>query len=173
MKLIYISDSHIRGSTPKSRTDEFPESLWNKFCELDKFIKEKNINAVLNGGDLFDTADPSTGVVNRYVELFSSWQIPIYSVIGSHDKFGYNDSTVVRTALGTLRAAGVVKIVSLPIRIGPGCSVAGTSHSYSLDENPESDYYHRKTTTDYLIQLCHGMITENPFYGKYTGQIDF
>jgi len=169
MKLIQINDAHIRGSTPKSRIDEFPDALWQKFCELGEFIKDNSIDAILNGGDLFDTPDPSTGVVNRYLSLFSSWNLPIYSVVGSHDKFGYNDATISRTALGTLVAAGVVKIITkIPRHIGTNCSVAGISHSYSLDENPEIDYFIERKSNDYLVQLCHGMITEFPFYGKYT-----
>ena len=168
MKLVEFNDAHIRGSTPRSRTDDYPETLWQKFQQLTKFIKKHHIEAVLNGGDLFDTPDPSTGIVNRYLQLFSSWGIPMYSIIGSHDKFGYNDKTLERTALGTLRAAGVTDIISYPTRIGEGCSIAGISHSYDLDENPEVDYYYGKDNDDYLIQMCHGMITEGTFFGKYT-----
>jgi len=168
MKLVQFNDAHIRGSTPRSRVDDYPEALWQKFQQLTAFIKANKIDAVLNGGDLFDSPDPATGIVNRYLKLFSSWGIPIYSVIGSHDKFGYNDGTLNRTALGTLRAAGITDVISVPTRIGPGCSIAGISHSYSLDEDPTIDYYYGKDNNDYLIQMCHGMITEGPFFGKYT-----
>lgn len=170
MRLVAFNDAHIRGSTPRSRIDDYPEAIWSKFQQLTTFISTHKIAAVLNGGDLFDTPDPSTGVVNRYLKLFKSWDIPIYSVIGSHDKFGYNDKTVARTALGTLWAAGVCSIVSGCKQIGETCSIAGVSHSYSLDENPKTDYFRKKTTEDgdYFIQICHGMITEGPFFGKYT-----
>ncbi len=168
MRLIQFNDAHIRGSTPFSRLDDYPETLWCKFQQLTDFIKEFNIDAVLNGGDLFDTPDPSTGVANKYLELFKSWGIPIYSVVGSHDLFGYNDRTLGRTALGTLRASGVVSIVGPTQKIGDNCQLGGISHSYSLDENSETDYYLEKVTDDFMIQLCHGMITEGPFFGKYT-----
>ena len=168
MKLIGFSDAHIRGSTPRSRLDDYAEAIWSKFQQLTAFIKERNIDAALNGGDMFDTPDPSTGVVNKYVELFSSWNIPIWSVIGSHDLFGYNEGTLARTALGTLRAAGLVTIISGTQKIGENCQLSGISHSYSLDESPETDYYTKKICDDYMIQLCHGMITPGPFFGKYT-----
>jgi len=168
MKLVQFNDAHIKGSSPKNRSDDYPETLWNKFQQLTKFIQENNIEAVLNGGDLFDTPDPATGVVNKYLQLFKQWDIPIYSVVGSHDKFGYNDATIERTALGTLKAAGVITIINNPIHIGSNCSIAGVSHSYNLDEHPATDYYRPKLNEDYLIQLCHGMITEGPFFGKYT-----
>lgn len=168
MKLVQFNDAHIRGSTPFSRLDDYPETLWTKFQQLTDFIKEHKIEAILNGGDLFDTPDPSTGVVNRYLELFRSWNIPIYSVVGSHDLFGYNERTLERTALGTLRASGVVSIIHMAKRIGENCQIGGISHSYSLDENPETDYYLKKVTDDYMIQMCHGMITPGPFFGKYT-----
>ena len=145
MRLIQFNDAHIRGDTPKSRTDDYAATLWNKFQQIGKFIKENKIEAVLNGGDLFDTPDPSTGLVNKYLEYMRTWGVPIYSVLGSHDKFGYNDNTIKRTAMGTLIAAGVVQIIgSAAVKIGDNCQLAGISHSYHLDENPAIDYFVEK-----------------------------
>jgi len=167
--LLLFSDAHVRGTTPKSRLDDYPTALWNKFQQISKIIVERNIDAVLNTGDLFDIPDLSTSIVNKYLELFVSWKVPVYSVVGSHDKFGYNDNTLLRTALGTLMAAGVVKIVNETECIGFNTLLAGVSHSYSLDEN-SNDYFRSKgTLKDFMIQLCHGMVVDKPWiYGKHT-----
>jgi DNA repair exonuclease SbcCD nuclease subunit len=166
MKLLAFTDAHIRGTTPKSRKDDYPDALWNKCQQITIIIKKYNIDIVLNGGDLFDSADPSTGLVNKYLTLFRSWGIPIYSIVGSHDKFGYNDTTIPRTALGTLVAAGVTKIIDKEGIIINNVQICGVSHSYNLDESP-NDYYCKKRAS-YAIQLCHGMITPQSFFGKYT-----
>ena len=92
MKLLIFADSHIRASTPRSRIDDYPTAMWEKFRQISQIIVEKGINTVLIGGDLFDAPDPQTSIVNSYLQLFTYWNIPIYSIVGSHDKFGYNDS---------------------------------------------------------------------------------
>lgn len=169
MKLLIFNDAHIRGTTPKSRLDDFPTTLWDKFQQITQIIVERNIEAVLNGGDLFDTPDLARSIVNKYLELFVYWDIPIYSVIGSHDKFGYNNSTLPRTALGTLIAAGAVEIIDEAKYIGPNTQVAGVSHTYDLDEDPNDYFRIKKYPGNYMIQLCHGMITDKQWdYGKHT-----
>ncbi len=174
MKLLIFTDAHIRASTPRSRIDDYPTAMWEKFRQISQIIIEKGINTVLIGGDLFDAPDPSTSIVNSYLQLFTYWNIPIYSIVGSHDKFGYNDSTLYRTGLGTLIASGAVKLLSETQRIGYNTQIAGTSHSYILDENSAIDYYCKKLNSDeYLVQICHGMTVDGPWgFGKHTNVKD-
>ena len=170
MKLLIFTDAHIRASTPRSRIDDYPAALWEKFRQIGQIITSQGIHAVLIGGDLFDSPDPSTSVVNNYLQVFSYWQIPIYSIVGSHDKFGYNDDTLYRTGLGTLLASGTVKLLKDTQVIGRNTQIAGVSHSYGLDEHPMTDYYRSKVDPDaYLIEICHGMTMSEPWgFGKYT-----
>ena len=174
MKLLIFTDSHIRASTPRSRIDDYPTAMWEKFRQISQIIVEQGINTVLIGGDLFDAPDPSTSIVNSYLQLFTYWNIPIYSIVGSHDKFGYNDNTLYRTGLGTLIASGIIKLLDKTQRIGYNTQIAGVSHSYDLDENPATDYYRKKLNTDeYLIQICHGMTLDGPWgFGKHTNVRD-
>jgi DNA repair exonuclease SbcCD nuclease subunit len=148
--------------------------MWEKFRQISQIIIERGINAALIGGDLFDVPNPPISIVNSYLQLFAYWNIPIYSIVGSHDKFGYNDDTLYRTGLGTLIAAGIIKLLDVTQRIGYNTQIAGVSHSYALDENPATDYYRKKlVANEYLIQICHGMITEVPWgFGKYTNVKD-
>ncbi|KKL73502.1 hypothetical protein LCGC14_2074240 [marine sediment metagenome] len=174
MKLLIFTDSHIRASTPRSRIDDYPTAMWEKFQQITQIISDKGINAVLMGGDLFDAPDPSTSIVNSYLQLFTYWNIPIYSIVGSHDKFGYNDDTLYRTGLGTLIASGTIKLLDKTQRIGHNTQIAGVSHSYDLDENPATDYYRKKLNiNEYLIQICHGMTVNGPWsFSKHTNVKD-
>jgi len=170
MKILIFSDSHIRASTPRCRKDNFPTALWEKFRQITQIILDRGINAVLMGGDLFDTPNPSISIVNSYLQLFTYWKIPIYSIVGSHDKFGYNNDTLYRTGLGTLIASGAVQLLNETQRIGNNTQIAGVSHSYDLDEHPETDYYRKKLNPDeYLIEVCHGMLLDVPWkFSKHT-----
>ena len=174
MKLLIFTDAHIRASTPRSRLDDYPAALWEKFRQISHIIEERGINAVIMGGDLFDTPDPSTSVVNSYLGIFTYWNIPIYSIVGSHDKFGYNDDTLYRTALGTLIASGAVTLLNATKVLGNNTQIAGVSHSYDLDEDSEMDYYRGKVDpTAHLVEVCHGMTVAGPWsFGKHTNVND-
>ena len=166
MKFLYFADSHIRASTPKSRKDDYPTALWNKFQQISAIIMDNDIDAVLINGDLFDTPDPVTSLINKYIELFAYWDLPIYATIGSHDKFGYNDTTITRAGLGTLIAAGLITIIN-DTRIIKDAQIAGVSHSYNLDETP-SNYTRKRLNDNYMIQMVHGMILDKPFISTHT-----
>lgn len=167
MKLVYFSDAHLRATTPRNRKDDYYAEMIHLFEQISEIIHREQIEAVLNGGDLFDSPEPAQSILNEYIQLFGSWEIPIYSVVGSHDKYGYNDTTLNRTALGTLIAAGLTEIVNDTIWIGNNCQLAGVSHSYHLDDDP-ANYHRTRFSDDFMIQLCHGMLLDTPFFGKYT-----
>ncbi|HLS54237.1 MAG TPA: metallophosphoesterase, partial [Tissierellaceae bacterium] len=65
MKLLFFTDTHIRGTTPKNRKDDFPEALERKLYEVLDLINKENIDYVLHGGDLFDRPDLSVSIVSR------------------------------------------------------------------------------------------------------------
>ena len=168
MKLLYFSDAHLRATTPKSRTDNYPDALWNKFQQISALIRAHKVKAVLNGGDLFDSPVPSQAIINQYLELFTGWDAPIYSIVGSHDKFGYNNDTLPRTALGALIAAGAVQIVDECIWLDKDTQIAGVSHIHNLDKDP-ANYFRQKLDPDqYMIQICHGMLTNIPYFAAHT-----
>lgn len=166
MKLLYFSDAHIKASTPRSRLDDYPQALWNKFRQITEILLDNNVDCILINGDLFDTPDPATSLVNKYIELFKYWDVPIYATIGSHDKFGYNDATLYRSGLGTLVATGLITIVN-ETRSIKDVQIAGVSHSYHLDENP-SNYTRKRLNDSYMVQMCHGMILDKPFISTHT-----
>jgi exonuclease SbcD len=87
MKILFFSDAHIRGDNPRSRKDNYPQALENKFNQIREIIQDRDVKLVLNGGDLFNSPAPSYSVVSHFASLLRSWKIPIYSIIGSHDKF--------------------------------------------------------------------------------------
>ena len=168
MKLLYFTDAHLRGTTPRSRNDDYLLAMEQKFDEISEIIRDNNIEAVLNGGDLFHTPSPAYSVVSTFTKKMKSWGIPIYSVIGSHDRYGYNASTLNRTAKGMLEAAGIVQIIDSPLEISKGLFICGNSHDIDLDDSPLNYYMPRPENCEYMIQLVHGMLVETPFFGKHT-----
>lgn len=169
MKLLFLTDSHIRGNNPYSRCDNYPEALKNKHFEIGQIIKSSNVDAVVHGGDIFHSPDTSKSLISEYIKIFKSWKMPIYVVAGSHDIFGYNENTLSRTALGVLIAADVVKpLGSIPTEIWSNIFVVGINHSYKLDENPLNYSLEKEDKNSILIEVVHGMVVDKPFFDEYT-----
>lgn len=176
MKLGFFTDTHARSDTPEGRTDNFWESLCLKLEETGQIFNNEHVEAVLFGGDLFNTPDPSNSIVHDVMHILKSWGKPIIGVVGSHDYFGYQIKSLKRTALGILVKAGVIELVgnhkekvggiseSITLGASKGFGapraqvvIVGTPHTYWLADDPNNFSYDRLAEKDQLqIQLVHG-----------------
>lgn len=171
LKLLFLTDTHIRGTTPKSRKDNIVETLERKLMEIIKIIKHYNIDYVLHGGDLFDRPDISVSIVGNFASILNEFKVPIYIVCGNHDIYGHNPNTVNRTMLGLLDALSVVKIVQRdePVYLcknGIKVQLTGQSYTYDIDNGNNSDKYiitDIPKDVNYAIHMVHGMLLNKPF----------
>lgn len=169
MRILYFTDTHIKGTNPKNRKDDFVESLEEKFREIVSIVKEKDIDFVIHGGDLFDRPDISISVVSRFTTILKDIEKPIYIVSGNHDIFGHNPVTIDRTMLGLLKSLDFIKVIprEKPIIIEEmGIRVGLTSlpYTYDIDSTPEG-YILRNVpeNVNYSIHVVHGMLLDRPF----------
>lgn len=169
MKLMYFTDTHIRGTNPKSRKDNFSETLKNKFTELLEIVKEEKIDFVLFGGDLFDRPDISPSVVKEFISIIQNMPKPIYSVLGNHDIYGQNPTTVNRTIIGLLDTVGVFRLINSGERIvleknGLSVQLTGSPFYYDIDVSEKREaYIVDKGKCDYAIHMVHGFLLDRPF----------
>lgn len=170
MRLLFLTDTHIRGNTPKNRNDNLFETLERKFIEVNQIIEEYKIDFLLHGGDLFDRPDVSISIVNRFASIINSIKVPIYIISGNHDIYGHNPQTINRTMLGLLDALGVVKVIRDEEKIfleknGIIVQLTGKSYTYNIDEIDKSDYLVKDVSkdADYSIHMVHGMLLDKPF----------
>jgi len=166
MKILFFTDSHLRSTTPPGRIDSYSKSLEKKF-EMIHAIKDKEeVDVVLCGGDVFHTPTPAFRLLREYIEIFKKLS-PIYVVDGSHDKFGYSETTLERTALGIMEAAGVVTLLNRKGVTIDNVHFVGIPHTFDLDTDPKN-YFVKKGKEEVLIEVAHGMVVPNKFFGDYT-----
>ena len=170
MKLLYLTDTHIRGTNPKNRLDDYCETLKEKLKEISNIVKEEKVDYVLHGGDLFDRPDVSVSIVSEFAQIFQSFGVPIYIISGNHDIFGHNPDTLDRTMLGLLCNLGIMHLVNYKkiilekdkLRV----QLTGSPYIYSMDELSNRDNY-KVTEVDesckYAIHMTHGFLIDKPF----------
>jgi DNA repair exonuclease SbcCD nuclease subunit len=167
MKFLYVTDTHIRGTTPKNRLDVYAETLKNKLKEVIDLANNERVDLILHGGDVFDRPDLAPNVVGQFAKLFMKATMPIYVVAGNHDTFGHNPETISRTMLGLMDSFGVMTIIDQnnPIlfeKNGLRVQISGQPYHYDLDQrDPKLDYYPANVTNaDLLIHMVHSMLVE-------------
>lgn len=165
MKLLYFTDTHFRGTSPRSRTDDFPETMRKKLSEVVEIANREKVDVILHGGDLFDRPNLSPAVVQEYARIFRHFSSPIYAIAGNHDIYGHNPATIDRTMIGLLDAFGVIRLIRNDEKIrlekeGISVQLSGCSFHYDLDKRDRKLDYAVKNEVgaDYCIHMVHGML---------------
>lgn len=167
MKFLYVTDSHIRGTTPKNRLDSYVDTIKAKLNEVIEIANQECVDLILHGGDVFDRPDLSPNVVGQFARIFKQAKAPIYVVAGNHDTFGHNPETLSRTMLGLMDSFGVMTVIhpEEPVMIYDGdcvIQISGQPYHYDLDQrDPKLDYYPPRTDdVDVAIHIVHSMLVE-------------
>ena len=171
LKLLFFTDTHIRGTTPKNRKDVFIDTLEQKLIEVTNIIEENNIDFVLHGGDLFDRPDVSISIVSKFAKILGNIKVPFYLISGNHDIYGHNPDTINRTMLGLLDVLGVIKTIKFGEKIilekdNIKVQLTGQPYIYDIDApNNISNYIIKDVDDDinFSIHMVHGMLLEKPF----------
>lgn len=171
MRLLFFTDTHIRGTTPKNRKDIFVDTIEKKLIEIISMIKEYNIDFILHGGDLFDRPDISISIVSRFAQILDKITVPLYLISGNHDIYGHNPDTINRTMLGLLDVLGLVNMIKPNQKIflekdNLIVQLTGQPYIYDIDSPYNRGYYIQQDIdpkSNYSIHMVHGMLLDKPF----------
>lgn len=170
MKLLFFTDTHIRGNSPRGRKDSFPETVAEKLKEVVALAEEHGVHAVLHGGDLFDTPGPSLAVSREFLGIFRRMPAPVYIIAGNHDLFGQNPATMHRTMLGLAAELGLFRVLQpgVPEYLSDGnvtVQLTGQHFHYEIDRrDPVLDYTVKAVNCDAAVHMVHGMLLKRPVY---------
>jgi DNA repair exonuclease SbcCD nuclease subunit len=115
-KYLYFQDAHVKGVNPVARTDNYYESWIAKFKELLSIAKDREVDAIIDGGDLLDIEKVADSIVDDILDLIEATGIPVYILWGNHAMVGHHIETSSRTSLAhmirrcKLLKAGVTEI---------------------------------------------------------------
>lgn len=170
MKILYFTDSHIRGTSPKSRKDDFFQTVLTKMDEIFSLAEQKNVDYMIHGGDLFDRPDVSLAVMGEFAKIMKKMPCPLYIVSGNHDIYGHNPKTLHRTMLGLLSNFGFVSLLNdqriLLKKAETTIQITSAPYTYEMDKLQGEPYIVREVDpkADYAIHVCHGFLTERKLH---------
>jgi DNA repair exonuclease SbcCD nuclease subunit len=159
---VFVTDSHVRGTSPVSRIDNSFQTVLDKLTWV---VQESNrlcVDAIIHGGDLFDSPNPSEDVAGRVAGVLRLARMPVFVVPGNHDLFGYNIRSLAQTKLGLLERAGVLRIICRefgPISVGDFL-IQGQEYHSSIDHGRPDDWLHPSLIDGIKVLVYHGMLLE-------------
>lgn len=164
MKINIIGDLHI-ANTVSTRTDNYFETCLNKLKQV------LQADVVFCLGDFFNTPVVNTEIVSEVYTLLKEYSnTKVYTIVGNHDCYNMNESTLYKTSLGLLELVGAVTILqgdktvtidnttfeAIPLnfkdfKVNKNNSIFLGHHFYgltcsdSLNENILNEYYPNRT----------------------------
>lgn len=168
MKLMFLTDSHVTFKGPESRIDSYHNVILDKFGEVGEIIREKGIDRVIHGGDLFHSYNISLKFAGEIANAIRTWRVPVSVVPGNHDVIGYNTKTLEQTMLGFLANTGVVRLLlrSNPLMFnikGKMLAIEGQEYYKDIDTGNKDDYM-CQVKADLNLLVAHSMLLERPFF---------
>lgn len=167
MRLMVINDTHVTYKNPSSRVDVYHNTILNKFGEVGEIIRERGIDRVIHGGDLFESYNISLKFAGTIANIMRTWGVPIDVVPGNHDLVGYNIKTLDQTMLGLFANTGVIKLLTranpLMFKInGKTLTIEGQEYYKDIDTGNKEDYV-CNYKGDLNILITHSMLLDKPF----------
>ncbi len=170
-RAVYVTDTHFRASNPRSRVDDYSGAVLAKFDWVVNYAIEQKVDAIIHGGDWFDTFEASESVKIRLMWILNKareHKIPVVTTPGSHDVHGYNLDTLGRASLGVLEAGGMVTVLRrgdswiwMDPAQGDGVSIIGCPHSIDLDSEDDRYYIQRSGVDGFVILIAHGNLVDH------------
>lgn len=168
LNLVFLTDTHVRATTPSSRLDQ--DYLSSCLYEIEyvlAYAKKVGAKAVLHGGDFFDSPDQSVKVVIGTAGLLMQYGLPVHTVLGQHDCVRRNqESYKSSSALGLLEKMGLVTVFSEAfehtVEVIHGVTVAGMSYDDSNTRMLVAGY---DISVAADIILLHAPVSIKPGYG--------
>ena len=163
MKILYGSDFHLRASTPSCRLDkDFYSVQLKKLQQIVAWLDEYKIDYCINGGDFYDSHEPTLRLINDSMSILKQSKIPWFVNVGNHDHAFVSMTTLNRCGLGVLAQADLVKtfekVATVEFEVFEDTKAMVRFIPYTLDPIG-TEYWFEEKKPDYkYIIVSHSMI---------------
>lgn len=110
IRLLWRTDIHCADKSPSFRTDNWMSTILDKLDQISTIARDRKVDAVIDGGDIFDRKSPflnSHMMVRSLAKSHKSYPCPIYVNVGNHDCV-YSDIAYLNSQpLGVLYDTGI------------------------------------------------------------------
>lgn len=121
MRIVFWTDLHLSGQTPRHRVDDYQLSLLAKIHEVYQAAHNDGADFVVCGGDTFHAHRMfSYKLLGQFMDMLCGYEMDTYFIAGQHDVHGYNPWTYQSSTLCFMinRASQLHFLDDEPVRVG-------------------------------------------------------
>lgn len=172
MRLVYLSDTHIQGSRPEYRQDDFLKAISNKLSEVVDICRQLNADFVIHGGDVFDNPRPDQKSFDLFRLFLKQLDVPVYCIAGNHDLVEQRLDSLETTAIAYLARQRLLTLLKPGEKLyltGKNCvlQLSGQHYYGGIDRRKnKDDYMVTKSRCDVAVHVVHGMLLPKAFSDK-------
>jgi len=160
--LVYRSDLHLADQPPRSRIDDWAETLLGKVQQVGRIATSIKADGCLDGGDMFHVKTPSRNshsLTQRVIAAHEAYPCDLFGVVGNHDVKYQKAEFLPESPLGVLSASGLIHLLDGESDVlfkskGVSVRVVGIPyHGSKYDMERFSTI--QKGEEDWLVAVCH------------------
>jgi DNA repair exonuclease SbcCD nuclease subunit len=166
MKYLYMQDFHISGKNSRNRLGNYFEDCMSKLDEIIQIAKNNNCEAILDGGDLTETKNPSYNVLDEICDRIETAKMPIYSLYGNHFMHCGHIENSQNTGLTHLqRRSKYFKY--LDQIVGDNFIIGSIDYDYGIEEKLKTGWdsnFPDEYSSFWKILIVHALVTPTKFF---------
>jgi len=170
MNIVFSTDWHVADKGPRTRTDDYREAVFSKLKQIQVVCQKLDAKLNVCGGDVFDVKLPrgnTHSLVRDLIQTLNGYSCPTKVVVGNHDIYGDNHSTLDRQPLGVVLASNAMSILDDYTIEEEGMRVRLVGLKYGQSEYEDFAKIERKDE-DILMVVAHCFASEQggDYYGS-------
>lgn len=154
-----VGDLHLNSATPKTRIDDYPNTVVEKLESLRLFMEKEKSTLLILLGDVFHKPSQPVSFLLKVMEEFKKFKesgITVTTIIGNHDITWDRLDTLSRSSLGVLFSADIIKHYrQIDIKIGEA--------NYHFDNYDYSEPLHEVDDYNKFNMMCAHMFYDYNF----------
>lgn len=172
-KILYITDLHLKGISPRRRIDNYCDAIKAKIVESLELAKKHKVKLIICGGDVFDGELVSNRLSDWVIDIVDEYSIPMYITPGNHDQENSNWALSGATSLAHMfRRSKLIK--ELGEYEDNNVYIKGQEYYVGIEEDLNKEFPQHNKADKYTIYVPHAMIVDKkvPFMSNiYYGDI--
>lgn len=161
MKILILQDSHDKGVNPRSRIDNYHESILSK---LDETIElSLKCDLVIHLGDVWDSYNVSNTVIDDWLDRIESYSVPWKILPANHDMYGGKWNTSQNSALAHVfrRSKTITELKNEEL---DDCIINAYPYYFCCEDDIKNKGLISKESNKFKIAFTHAFITIKPFH---------
>jgi DNA repair exonuclease SbcCD nuclease subunit len=163
---VFRTDTHLCDRSPISWKGDYPAEIWSSLEQIGQIAKQREANAVLDGGDYFHikaASKNSHGLNERSARIHRAYPCPLYCIEGNHDLAYNNLESLARQPLGVLYASGVFQHLREQVFKDGNLQVRVVGVPYNPTRTLDDLLRIQKKPGDtHLVAVVHALAAKNP-----------